>query len=150
MANPNIGNTMTNEWGHLPNAHYIDQIFSSLMSKPKLWNEIYMADEELWEFELGHRWQAAWSTAENILSTSDRWKVWMASYGESKSLRYSQAISTDLGRGAILALIAYDDAAQYLEWDAEKLETVSILTESPTQFLMLPTVKVFNQELVQG
>ena len=141
---------MTNEWGHLPNAHYIDCILSSLMSKPKLWDEIYMADEELWEFELGHRWQAAWSTAEHILLTSDRWKAWMAFYGASKSLRCSQAISTDFGRGAILALIAYDDAGQYLEWDPEKLEVISILTESPTQFLMLPAVKVFNQQLVHG
>ena len=139
---------MTNEWGHLPNAHYIDCILSSLRSKPKMWDEIYRVDEELWEDGRFKRFRAAWSTAENIISNSAKWLIWMAaSSGAIKSPAVT-FFSIDLARGAILALIAYDDAAQYLEWDAEKLEVMSILTESPVQFLMLPAVRALNRELV--
>ena len=116
-----------------------------------MWDEIYLVDEELWEGGMFKRFRAAWSTAENIISNSAKWLIWVAaSSGASKSPGVSQAFSVDLARGAILALIAYDDAAQYLEWDAEKLEVMSILTESPVQFLMLPAVRALNQQLVQG
>jgi len=136
---------MTNEWGYLPNAHYIDCILSSLRSKPKMWKEIYMADEELWDRP---RFHDAWDTADNIVRSSTRYQAWLeVLYGVGNE---GAGYGSILSRGAILALIAYDDAGQYLEWDAKKLEVISILTESPTQFLMLPAVKVFNQQLVHG
>jgi hypothetical protein len=136
---------MTNEWGYLPNAHYIDCILSSLRSKPKMWKEIYMADEELWDRP---RFHDAWDTADNIVRSSTRYQAWLeVLYGVGNE---GAGYGSILSRGAILALIAYDDAGQYLEWDPEKLEVISILTESPTQFLMLPAVKVFNQQLVHG
>ena len=136
---------MTNEWGYLPNAHYIDCILSSLRSKPKMWKEIYMADEELWDRP---RFHDAWDTADNIVRSSTRYQAWLeVLYGVGTA---TAGYGSILSRGAILALIAYDDAGQYLEWDPEKLEVISILTESPTQFLMLPAVKVFNQQLVHG
>lgn len=140
---------MTNEWGYLPNAHYIDCILSSLRSKPKMWKEIYMADEELWDRP---RFHDAWHTADNIIRSSTRYKTWLeVLYGVgNEGAGTGAGYGSILARGAILALIAYDDAAQYLEWDPEKLEVISILTESPTQFLMLPAVKVFNQLLVHG
>jgi len=142
---------MTNEWGYLPNAHYIDCILSSLRSKPKMWDEIYMADEELWD---SPRFHDAWDTAAVMISDSARHQTWVeASYCMSPTQRSSGIArwgGSMLARGAILALIAYDDAAQYLEWDAEKLKTMSILTESPTQFLMLPAVRALNRQLVHG
>jgi len=136
---------MTNEWGYLPNAHYIDCILSSLRSKPKMWKEIYMADEELWDRP---RFHDAWDTADNIVRSSTRYQAWLeVLYGVGNE---GAGYGSILSRGAILALIAYDDAAQYLEWDHEKLEVISILTESPTQFLMLPAVRALNQQLVHG
>ena len=141
---------MTNEWGHLPNAYYIDCILSSLRSKPKMWDDIYRVDEELWDDGMFKRFRAAWSTAENIISNSAKWLIWVAASSGATTSPGVTFFSTHLARGAILALIAYDDAAQYLEWDAEKLEVMSILTESPVQFLMLPAVRALNQQLVQG
>jgi hypothetical protein len=140
---------MTNEWGHLPNAHYIDCILSSLRSKPKMWKEIYMADEELWDRP---RFHSAWHTADNIVRSSNRYQAWLeVLYGVgNEGAGTGAGYGSILSRGAILALIAYDDAGQYLEWDPEKLEVISILTESPTQFLMLPAVRALNQQLAHG
>jgi hypothetical protein len=122
------------------------------MSKPKMWKEIYMTDAEIWE---GDRFHSAWYTVDDIVRSSTRYKTWLevisvAKQQTGKFHRAPAEYGAMLARGAILALIAYDDAGQYLEWDPEKLETMSILTESPTQFLMLPAVKVFNQQLVHG
>jgi hypothetical protein len=114
-----------------------------------MWKEIYMADEELWDRP---RFHDAWHTADNIVRSSTRYQAWLeVLYGVgNEGAGTGAGYGSILSRGAILALIAYDDAAQYLEWDPEKLEVISILTESPTQFLMLPAVKVFNQQLVHG
>lgn len=132
---------MTNEWGYLPNAHYIDCILSSLRSKPKMWKEIYMADEELWDRP---RFHEAWDTADNIVRSSTRYQAWLeVLYGVGDR---GSGYGSILSRGAILALIAYDDSAKYLELSVDQLQMMYLLNEHPACLLLQPVVQVFAME----
>jgi len=130
---------MTNEWGHLPNAHYIDCILSSLKSKPKLWDDNLLDKDYV-------NWRKAFDLSCALICDLDRVAAWHeVCHTASLGLWGRWLVG-----GALVALIAYDDAAQYLEWDPEKLEIMAILTELPAPRLLLPAVKILNQELVHG
>ena len=129
---------MTNEWGHLPNAHYIDCILSSLMSKPKLWDDNLIDKDHV-------IWREDFNLACALICELDRVAAWHEVWHAA-----SLGVAGLIVEGALVALLAYDDAAQYLEWDTEKLEIMAILSELPALRLLLPAVKILNQELVLG
>jgi hypothetical protein len=49
-------------------------------------------------------------------------------------------------RGAILALVAYDDCAKYLNLPIDQLEMIYQLSEHPACLLLQPAVLVFEKE----
>ena len=50
-------------------------------------------------------------------------------------------------RGALLALVAYDDASKYLDLSSEKLKMIIALSEHPAAILLLPAVIAFEKEV---
>jgi hypothetical protein len=51
---------------------------------------------------------------------------------------------------AILALLAYDDCAHYLDLSSDKLEFIADLSEQPAPRLLLPAVRAFELIKNQG
>jgi hypothetical protein len=106
-----------------------------------MWKEIYMADEELWDRP---RFHEAWDTADNIVRSSTRYQAWLeVLYGVGDR---GSGYGSILSRGAILALIAYDDSAKYLELSVDQLQMMYLLNEHPACLLLQPVVQVFAME----
>jgi hypothetical protein len=109
-----------NAWSHLPNAEYIDRIIASAKSHPDVWD-------------------AAWDEARHAA----RYKAWNAAWN---AIRYEDRYAAmDASGGPVLALIAYDAAAKYLEMDSEKLKVWAALSEEPAAVLMLSAVIAFER-----
>jgi hypothetical protein len=72
-------------------------------------------------------WDAAWNAARNAC----RGAGWGAPWHSA--------------RGAIIALIAYDDCAHYLDMPSEQLRMWAILSENPAAILLLPAVIAFER-----
>ena len=53
-------------------------------------------------------------------------------------------VARDAAAGAILALIAYDDCAHFLEMTSDELKVWSKLSENPAAILLLPTIIAFE------
>jgi hypothetical protein len=112
-------------WDHLPNAAHIDRVLASVKSYPELWDQAW---GQVWSQSLGQVWSQAFD------------QVWVQA-------RY-QAIDqvSFRARGALLALIAYDDCAKYLDLPLDQLQMLYHLTEHPACILLQPAVLVFEKE----
>jgi hypothetical protein len=51
----------------------------------------------------------------------------------------------DAARDAVLALVAYDDAAKYLDMPMDQLRVWAILSEEPAAVLLLPAVVAYEK-----
>jgi len=124
-----------NAWDHLPNAVHIDRVIASANSYPKLW-------EQAWD-QVGNQ---AWNQARVQVWKQGRDQAWnQAGNRESDQARNES-------RSAILALVAYDDCATYLQLPIDQLEMLYHLNEHPACILLQPAVLVFamERELAQG
>ena len=70
-----------------------------------------------------------------LASVKEHPEVWDAA-------RHAAVVAT---RDAIMALIAWDDCAQYLDLSSAKLEIWFKLSEKPKCLLLLPAVKAFEK-----
>ena len=111
-------------WSHLPNAKHIDRIITSLKEHSKIW-------------------VAAWDMARSVA----RDEAWDMAVDEARSVAWFAAYDAAWGaaRGAILALVAYDDAAKYLSMSVDQLKMWAILSEEPAAVLLLPAVIAFEK-----
>ena len=120
-------------WDHLPNAVHIDRVLTSFKAHPELWNQAWVqAWGQVWSQSLSKAWHRAFDQAFD--------QVWVQA-------RY-QAIDqvSFRARGALLALIAYDDCAKYLDLPLDQLQMLYHLTEHPACILLQPAVLVFEKE----
>ena len=126
-------------WDHLPNAAHIDRVLASVKSHPKLWNQ---ARNLAWVQALGQAWGPA--------SRQARDQAWYQAWDQTQEQAREQA--SDQARGTILALVAYDDCAKYLNLPIDQLQMLYHLTEHPACILLQPAVLVFamERELAQG
>jgi hypothetical protein len=137
-----------NACSHLPNAAHIDRIIESVKSHTKVWDAAYnaaweaaqiAARDEAYNVARGEAWFAASDAARNaayyaarvVASGAARGPAWLAASGAAW--------------GAILALIAYDDAAKYLNMSVDQLKMWAILSEEPAAILLLPAVIAFEK-----
>jgi hypothetical protein len=125
---------MDNLWSHLPNAAHIDRVITSLKSHPDIWNAAY---DEACDAAFDVSRVAASAAAHGAVSSA-RGAVWDA----------ARAAVWDAARGAawgaILALIAYDDAVKYLNMTSDQLKMWAILSEGPA-VLLLPAVIAYEK-----
>jgi hypothetical protein len=114
-----------NAWSRLPNAAHIDRVIASVESHPEVWGAIWH------EARYG-----AWLAARSAIRHEARYEgAWLAA-------RLAWPVAAT---GPILALIAYDDAAKYLDMSSDKLKIYAILSEEPAAVLMLSAVIAFEK-----
>jgi hypothetical protein len=130
---------MTTAWSHLPNAKYIDMILADLKANPDQWNAAYDA---AWNARHDSAWKAAFDASR--LAGND--SVWNAAYDAAWDTARGTAGGT--ARGAILALIAYDDCAYLLGENLEHVRILAILGESPAAVLLYPACLALQKEIV--
>ncbi len=127
---------MKTAWSHLPNAGHIDRILASVKAHPDEWHAAYDAARFAARFaaydaaRFAARFavgDAAWAAASNAARFAVGDAAWAAA------------------RAAILALIAYDDCAQYLDMSSDQLKVWAILSENPAAVLLLPVVIAFEK-----
>ena len=121
-----------NAWSHLPNAGHIDRIIASVKAHPEAWAAAWAA---AWDAARAAARAAAWAAARNAARDAARDAAWDA----ARDATYNAA------RDSILALIAYDDAAKYLEMSSDQVKIWAELSEEPAAVLLLPAVIAFEK-----
>jgi hypothetical protein len=128
-------------WDHLPNAKHIDRVLASVKAHPLEWDQILdQAREQSWDEALRSAWgqinplhQQAWDQV--------KVQAWVPILQDPAWQR-----ARARARGALLALIAYDDSAKYLNLPIDQLEMLYQLSEHPACILLQPAVFVFEKE----
>ena len=124
QRNPALGRTrqdqsMKTAWAHLPNAKHIDRVLAHLEAHPGKWDA---ARDAAWAAARG----AAWAAARDV------------AWGTAYTAAYTAA------RGAIAALIAWDNCAHLLELTPDQLRVYGRLSDDPAAVLLLPAVIVLG------
>jgi len=129
-------------WSHLPNAAHIDRVIASVKTHPDVWNAAY---DEACDAAFDVSRVAASAAAHGAVSSA-RGAVWDAARDAALGdHRDALRAAYYAARGAILALIAYDDAVKYLNMTIDQLKMWAILSEDPAAILLLPTVIAFEK-----
>lgn len=131
---------MTTAWAHLPNAALIDEVLTSLRTHPKKWIAARSAARDT-------AWSAARSAAWDAVRGAVRdaaWNaVWSAVRGAAQAVLWAAA--WDTAWDVIAALIAYDDAGQFMKLPAEQLKAMYRLDPHPMYLLLQPAAVVFTE-----
>lgn len=124
-------------WSHLPNAAHIDRVIASVKEHPGTWCDAYTVGavdtvwDAAWYATLDVAWDAtlddAYYAARDVVLDDAAW------YADSR-------VAWNAARGAILALVAYDDCEKYLDMPSDQLRVWVALSENPAATLLLPAV----------
>jgi hypothetical protein len=126
-----------NAWDHLPNAKHIDRILASLKADFEIWNRAY--HETLVEDKAHVFIQAFALIQPNDLDTLHTIQIAM------RDLSWSYS-AVDAATDALIALVAYEDSAKYLELSVGQLNMLYQLNEHPACFLLRVAVRAFELE----
>ena len=128
-----------NAWWHLPNAQYIDRVIESVNSHPEIWGATSIPVWSLTrDAARGESWYAAWDANRNT--------VWDEAWDAVKTAdRNAVKTAAVAARDAILALVAWDDSAKYLDMTSEQLRVWAIISEDPAATLLLPAIIAFER-----
>lgn len=134
--------TRPTAWAHLPNAAHIDEVLASLKAHPEKWSAARIAAwnaawyaardavrDAAWGAARGAAWYAAWDAAR--IAAQDA--AWYAARGAA----------WDAAWDAIAALIAYDDAGQFMKLPVEQLKATHRLDPHPMYLLLQPAAVIF-------
>ena len=143
---------MTTAWSHLPNAKHIDRIIADLNANTDNW-------VQAWTRAMTAAWDAAWTRARTATRdaawtrarTATRDAARDAVYSAARDAVYSAA--RDAARHAawhaasyaILALIAWPEASDYLDLSTESLQVLAALGDHKA-VLILPAAIAFESE----
>ena len=123
-------------WSVLPNATHIDRIIESLKTHPDIWTADFdtargAARKEAFVATLNADRVAAWDAARvAVLNAADN-----ASYDAAWEGAWS----------SIVALIAWDDSAQFLELTSDELEVWVRISDDLRAALLLSAVRAFGR-----
>ena len=124
---------MTTAWAHLPNAALIDEVLASVRAHPGKWNA---ARHATWVVFQGAVWYTAWSAAWNAVQDAGRGEAWDA----------IRAIPQNTAWDTTTALIAYDDAGQFMKMPIEHLQRLYRIDPHPMYWLLQPAAVVFAKD----
>jgi hypothetical protein len=130
---------MNKPWSHLPNAAHIDRVLDSLKAHPDMWNA---ARDAAWDVTY-EAWNAAWNAAR--IAARDAARIAARNATRDAAWDATRDAAYYAARGSILALVAYDNAAKYLNMPVDQLKMWAILSEEPAAILLLPAVIAFEQ-----
>ena len=127
-------------WSHLPNAAHIDRILASVKEHPEVW-------DAAWDAIIDAAWDAIIDAARNAIMDAARDAARVAARDAIIDAAGNSAwyAARHAARYAIMALIAWDDCAHYLDLSSAKLEIWAKLSEKPECILLLPAVKAFEK-----
>ena len=132
---------MSTKWSHLPNAHLIDWVLKSLKTDLNAWDAAWDAGEAAWDaWYAALAWDAWYAVWAALVKTAERMEAMDA------ARKAAQVAGDAAARFAILALIADDNAAQYLHMESDKLKVWAILSEKPAAVLLIPANQIWQQE----
>jgi hypothetical protein len=117
------------KWGHLPNAVHIDQVFSVMAGRSNTAREIPPG------------WAASWNDALHDVKDLSRDSAMLAAMDSVWGTTHCVA----LAGGAILALIAYDHADEYITMTPSQAQVWGELSGDPVYVLLRPYLKVRAQ-----
>jgi len=122
-------------WSHLPNSQHINLVIASFEKHPAIWNRCWNQPRAI-----------AFAEALNRVWKQDRTDAWEAAKKQAQSVSHGMNLGLMVSWYAIIALIAYDDCAKYLQLDSPHLNTYYSLTEYSECALLLPSIRVFELE----
>ena len=128
------------EWSHLPNAVHIDRVLASVKANPKIWSDAWHAPRAAID---GGR-LAAHDAASDAASDAAYFAARLAA--KDAAWVADQVAAYYAARDAILALVAYDDTAKYLDLPLDQLKMLYVLSEDPAALLLQPAVLAFAME----
>ena len=132
--------TKKTAWSHLPNAAHIDRIIASVKSHPEAWAA---TGDAAWYQAWYAAREAVWDAARDAVSDAAVDEAWYAAwYAAREAARYAVG---DAARYAVLALIAWDHSAKFLDMTSNELMMWRELSENPACMLLLPAVRAFEQ-----
>ena len=116
------------EWAHLPNAALIDRILADVKRRPEVWAAAWEAAlDATWAAALDAALDAAWEAALDAAWVAARDAAWDAAREAARGAAH----------GAVLALIAWDDAGPLLDTPVPALRLYAA-NGSHAALLMLP------------
>lgn len=119
---------MTTAWAHLPNAALIDEVLASARAHPGKWSAA---------------WHATWAVSQDV--------AWYTARGAARGAAWDAAWDAAWGaargaaRSTIAALIAYDDAGQFMKIPVEHLQRLYRIDPHPMYWLLQPAAVVFAE-----
>ena len=123
---------MTTAWSHLPNAKHIDRIIADLNANTDNW-------VQAWTRAMTAAWDAAWTRARTATRDAARDAVYSAARDAARHAAWHAASY------AILALIAWPEASDYLDLSTESLQVLAALGDHKA-VLILPAAIAFESE----
>ena len=134
-------------WAHLPNAKHIDWVLASLKAHPEKWEAArYVARNAAGDAS----WYAAWTAARGAAwyeaRNAARFEAFDAAWYAACDAAYYTARTKayDASRGAILALIVYDDCGYMIESEIGELKIIAAFGDTRA-ILLLPACNVYNE-----
>ena len=151
---------MTTAWAHLPNAALIDEVLTSLKAHPEKWSTAWDASRAASQAVLwgsawaaargaarGAAWAAAQAAARNAAWDAARSAAWYAARSAAwNAARDALRSTAQVAAGNVIAaLIAYDDAGQFMKLPVEQLKAMYRLDPHPMYLLLRPAAVVFME-----
>ena len=135
---------MTTAWAHLPNAAFIDEVLASLKAHPEKWSTAWGASQAEPQAVL---WSSVWAAARDAAWDAARGAAWNTAWDSVHSAARDAPQSTArIAAGDVIAaLIAYDDAGQFMKLPAEQLKAMYRLDPHPMYLLLQPTAAIFAE-----
>jgi len=107
-----------------------------LKANPEAWSRSRIAS---WTVTGTQAWEEAWGEARTAARNARRDQEWYA------ARHATSLLGMDRVWGVILALIAWDRSAQFLDMTSNELKMWGALSEDPAAILMLTAVIAFEQ-----
>lgn len=144
---------MTTAWAHLPNAALIGEVLASLKAHPGKWDAAWGAASDATS-------DAAWSAARSAVSDAisgiardaAQDAAWDAARDAARDAIWNATsymtwdVAWDATSDVIAALIAYDDAGQFMKMPVEHLQRLYRIDPHPMYLLLRPAAIVFAED----
>ena len=136
-------------WSHLPNAALIDEVLASIKTSPEKWSAARAAvwdvardapQDAAWTAVWGAAWGAVWDT----VRAAARGVAWLTARDATWGVAGGAARNTAAAWSAVAALVAYDDAGQFMKLPADHLQRLYRIEPHPMFLLLQPAAIVFN------
>lgn len=146
-------------WAHLPNAALIDEVLASIKTSPEKWGAARAAvwdvardapQDAAWTAVWGAAWDAVWDTvraaARDVAWLTARDATWLTARDATWGVAGGAARNTAAAWSAVAALVAYDEAGQFMKLPVDHLLRLHRLDPHPMFLLLQPAAIVLAEQ----